>query len=66
MTFDQDTFLNWLDDQEGPITKETMDEQWDDFPWQYMQYNTGPIIEGDYAYYQHDLRRAAKRLPVRD
>jgi hypothetical protein len=61
MTFDEQQFLDWLDDQEGPITMTTMDEQWPEFPWQYMDYNTGPIVKGDCAYYKHDLRLAAKK-----
>lgn len=58
--FDTEAFLEWLDEQEGPVTWEEL-QQWPEFPHLYLKGVTGPFVDGEPAYYQHDLRRAARR-----
>lgn len=57
-SFNPDEFLDWLDEQDGPVTKAEM-EQWKNFPWANLHGVTGPIVDGELAYYQRDLERAA-------
>lgn len=64
-TFDSEAFVEWLDEQDSPVTKPTLVEEWPQFPWQYLGGVTGVIEDGEFAYYRYDLRRAAKkRRPI--
>jgi hypothetical protein len=63
--FDADACLSWLDDQQGPIPKQRMLDEWPSFPYENLFGVTCPVIEGEVAYYTRDLRRAAvDRQPI--
>jgi len=64
-TFDNEAFLDWLDEQDGPITITQM-EEWPNFPVEQMKYVTGVFEDGERAYYQRDLRRAAEGRSIID
>ena len=64
--FNREAFLAWLDKQDGHIKQRTIVEQWPSFPMKAMAYRTGPFVDGEYAFYQHDLRRVAQGCPNRD
>jgi len=66
MSFDSDDFLDWLSEQDGPVKKQHLLNEWPDFPWLGLGTVTGPIVEGDYAYYKRDLKRAARGVMPRD
>jgi hypothetical protein len=63
--FDSEAFLGWLDAYGSPVPKETLHEQWPNFPWENVPTGiTGAITDGGkIAYYSHDLRRAAEGKP---
>jgi len=79
-SFDADEFLDWLDEQQGPIPKPVMAEKWPDFPWDYVVGVTGTFVDEDgqtitdleeyegevyMGNYKRDLRRAArKQMPI--
>lgn len=65
-SFDAEAFLTWLDDYDGPVKKGDLAEEWSDFPLGELNGCTGPIIDGDFAYYQRDLRRVAEGRPILD
>lgn len=57
MTFDQNTFLNWLTTQEGPITQPTLEAEWREFPWKKLAGVPATLAAGEPAYAKRDLRR---------
>lgn len=57
-------FLDWLDDQEGPVSVGTLNDEWPSFPIERLQLPRGPVTDENYAYRQADLRRVAERYPV--
>ena len=61
-----DEFIEWLDDQEGHIRKSTMKAEWPTFPLYRLRASTGPIVDGEFAYYQHDLRKVAEGRGIID
>lgn len=65
-SFDTEDFLDWLDEQEGAVKGNVLVEEYPNFPGEYMGGCTGAIVDGELAYYQWDLRRAAEKIPPRD
>lgn len=63
--FDHEAFLAWLDDRDGPVPGAVLDDEWPDFPRDGLVGVTGPIVDGEFAYFRHDLERAARgRRPI--
>jgi hypothetical protein len=64
--FDNEAFLEWLDDQEGAVPQPVIVREWPDFPWKRVGAVTCSLTDdGEVAYYQRDLRRAARgRRPL--
>lgn len=60
--FDSEAFLEWLDGYGSPVPKETLRDEWPNFPWDNIRTGiTGAITDGGkLAYYRHDLRLAVK------
>lgn len=60
--FDAEAFLEWLDEYDGSVLNSELEEQWPNFPMEKMAYQTCPIVDGELAYYQWDLRQIAKQF----
>lgn len=64
--FDPAKFLDWIDDQGDVVHRETLIEEFPDFPFERLRGVTGPIINDKRAYYVYDLERAARGKQPRD
>lgn len=66
--FDTEAFLDWLDDHDGGVPQQKMDERWPNFPWENVTVGITVALDDDWnsVYYKRDLRRAAKGLPNHD
>jgi len=64
--FDNEAFLEWLNGQDGHIRRDRLREQWPSFPLAKLAYTTQPFVEGEFAYFQHDLRRVAEGRAIVD
>lgn len=66
--FDSEAFLEWLDEYGSPVPKQTLRDEWPNFPWENVPVGiTGAITDdGELAYYRRDLRLAAEGKPNLD
>lgn len=65
--FDVVSFCEWVDERDGPIRGDVLDEEWPAFPSSYLVGVTGVIVDGgELAYYTHDLKRAVREWLPRD
>lgn len=64
--FNNGEFLAWLENQDGPIERERLIGLWPNFPADKLAGCTGPIINGEYCYYCHDLETVAKGQRILD
>lgn len=65
--FDAEAFLDWIDEHDGAVPREELQEEWPNFPFE----NIGTVTvtlddDGRSCYFQRDLRRAAKGQGPRD
>jgi len=61
--FDNEAFLDWLDDYDGHVYAHELEQEWLNFPWDGLSGQTCPFRDGEPAYYQHDLRQIAESRP---
>ena len=66
MAFDSEAFLEWLDEFDRPVYPDELLEEWPGFPIRELNGSTGPIHDGEPAYYRHDLRTIAEGRRITD
>jgi len=64
--FDNEAFLDWLDEYDGHVYAHELEQEWPNFPWDGLSGQTCPFRDGEPAYYQHDLRQIAEGRPNYD
>jgi hypothetical protein len=64
--FDREAFLEWLDEQTGPVKGSTLENEWPDAPTDQLFGITCPRIDDEWGYYRIDLRRMATKRRIID